>query len=241
MLCISLAVSSNWVWCAEAREGMGVGWGSTLHVCNLHKEIVSGRSSPINSFLACQPSSYPTSQRWAVTSNHIYFFLDSLNTHTSRHLPPPQTHTFIFQYAISARRHTFFVWLAVYFPTFVEIHSHMVVLPKWLAWDSNADSDGDISTCWGRREHHRETAAGAALTAAGLPKPEQTALLPLLPRCTQAGKKHFAGCLPRTSVANAASSDYTAARVEREVEWGGSGHESLSFGIETIKNELLIN
>lgn len=96
-LCISSEISRSCVWCAEAHGGRV----ATLNVCNPHKEIVSGRSGPVNSFLACQPCSYPTSQRWAITSDHIYFldtFYTRARTHTrtctrtSRHLPtPPQT------------------------------------------------------------------------------------------------------------------------------------------------------
>lgn len=89
-LCISSELSRSCVWCAEAHGGRI----ATLNVCNPHKEIVSGRSGPVNSFLACQPCSYPTSQRWAITSDHIYF-LDTFYTHARTHIYtpflPPQT------------------------------------------------------------------------------------------------------------------------------------------------------
>lgn len=52
---------------------------------------------PVNSFLACQPCSYLTSQRWATTSNSKYF-LESFSTHT-------RTRTF-FEHTISFHIHT---------------------------------------------------------------------------------------------------------------------------------------
>lgn len=51
MLCISLAITTAvCVWCVETHQGQV----ATVNVCNPH-EIVSGRSGPINSFLAASP------------------------------------------------------------------------------------------------------------------------------------------------------------------------------------------
>lgn len=71
----------------------------------------------------------------------------------------------------------------------------LTLLPKWCVWDSDGDSHNNISTCCGTQERHREAAADAALTAPGLPRPAQTPSRPLLPRYTQAGRKHSAGPL----------------------------------------------
>lgn len=67
MLCISSAVQQLCVVCSGPGE-----WVATLNMCNPHKESVSGRSGPGNSYLSQQPHSYSTSQWWAA-SKHVYF------------------------------------------------------------------------------------------------------------------------------------------------------------------------
>lgn len=200
-LCISSELSRSCVWCAEAHGGRV----ATLNVCNPHKEIVSGRSGPVNSFLACQPCSYPTSQRWAITSDHIYF-LDTFYTHAHTHIYtpflPPQTPLLQQDRTSSVCNHTHTGEHPPSSPkshprafTLTHTHIHVALLPKWCVWDSDGDSHNNISTCCGTQERHREAAADAALTAPGLPRPAQTPSRPLLPRYTQAGRKHSAGPL----------------------------------------------
>lgn len=53
MLCVSSAVQQLWVVCSGPGE-----WVATLNMCNPHKEIVSGRSGPGNSYLSRQPHFY---------------------------------------------------------------------------------------------------------------------------------------------------------------------------------------
>lgn len=53
MLCVSSAVQQLWVVCSGPGE-----WVATLNMCNPHKESVSGRSGPGNSYLSRQPRFY---------------------------------------------------------------------------------------------------------------------------------------------------------------------------------------
>lgn len=182
------------------------GWVATLNICNPHKEIVSGRLSPINSFLACQPCSYPTSQRWAITSMHIYF-LDS--SHTNTH-----THTQNLTCSCSLRRstHTFFLihtnihTLLLCFPNGLwgtdwwQLHWH-----QYLLWNTTA-SEGNSSRC---------CAHSSRITSAWTNSITASITQVYIP-----GEK--AHCLPRTPV----SVDYTAAKKSWEK---GRGNMKLIF------------
>lgn len=99
-----------------------------------------------------------------------------------------QSHTYRRAHPLSPQPHP-----RTFTPT--HTHIHVALLPKWCVWDSDGDSHNNISTCCGTQERHREAAADAALTAPGLPQPAQTPSWPLLPRYTQAGRKHSAGSL----------------------------------------------
>lgn len=149
---------------------------ATLNVCNPHKEIVFGRSCPHKFIPSRQLCSYPTSQRWAITSKHIYFFRFSFHTHWGNQTFPikPASGSLPLR-PTSYRRGVLYLYMQFLLRMHHDVHMHTLFSPKWLVWDSSGDSYNDIRSCGATEQHQGEMAADAH--SSGFPSAWTNALI----------------------------------------------------------------